>query len=447
MILAGRFRLPVHGAGAGNALNGNVIGFTDLVQGSGASSYDNVNHDNMNRMTSVTPAAGPYDGLAFSWAYDPFGNRKSQTVSGSSSQPIQSTPTFTFTASATNHVDNGSYDSMGNLLADQLNHYAYDAEGRLCAAAPISGGATGYLYDAEGQRWAKGSLSSLSCNYSSNGFAATSTYLLGPADEQLTELDGSGNWKHTNVFAGGGLLATYDSVGTHFALADWLGTKRIQASATGGIDETCLSLPFGDSLTCSGPAADATEHHFTGKERDVESGNDFFLARYLGSTTGRFLSPDYMGIGSDPVPVPSADFENPQSLNLYGYVHNSPLSNIDPDGHDCVVQTVRNPASESVSVTPGSCDSVKTGDGQSKTYIAGTVDTSSIQSNGTGGITFGYTSYTGGGGVADLKGSPYPNQPNLEMNFGNNAEGGQILVGADRLVTNVTIATAAVYGS
>ncbi len=144
-----------------------MIGFTDLVQGQWSLLYDN-----MNRMTVGRPSAGPYNGLAFSWAYDPFGNRKGQTVSGSSSQPIQSTPSFTFTASATNHVDNGSYDAMGNLLADQLNHYAYDAEGRLCAAAPISGGATGYLYDAEGQRWAKGSLNGLSCNFSSNGFAA-----------------------------------------------------------------------------------------------------------------------------------------------------------------------------------------------------------------------------------------------------------------------------------
>jgi hypothetical protein len=41
-------------------------------------------------------------------------------------------------------------------------------------------------------------------------------------------------------------------------------------SLTDGIDETCMSLPFGDSLTCTGP--DATEPHFTGKEHDIESG-------------------------------------------------------------------------------------------------------------------------------------------------------------------------------
>jgi YD repeat-containing protein len=169
-------------------------------------------------------------------------------MSGASSYTMSTSGTVTEggcnqSCHTTNHVDNGSYDAMGNMTHDQLNSSAYDAEGRLCAVAPQAGGATGYLYDAEGQRWAKGSIGSLSCNFSSNGFAATSTYLLGPAGEQLTELNGAGGWVHTNVFAAGSLLATYDSIGTHFALADWLGIKRIQASATGGIDETCMSLP------------------------------------------------------------------------------------------------------------------------------------------------------------------------------------------------------------
>jgi len=45
-------------------------------------------------------------------------------------------------------------------------------------------------------------------------------------------------------------------------------------SASGNEEERCYSYPFGDGLNCTG--ADATEHHFTGKERDQESGNDYF---------------------------------------------------------------------------------------------------------------------------------------------------------------------------
>jgi predicted lipoprotein DUF2380 len=36
-----------------------------------------------------------------------------------------------------------------------------------------------------------------------------------------------------------------------------------------------------------------------------------------------------------PVPVPYADFHDPQSLNLYGYVRNLPTSKVDTDGHEC----------------------------------------------------------------------------------------------------------------
>jgi hypothetical protein len=49
---------------------------------------------------------------------------------------------------------------------------------------------------------------------------------------------------------------------------------------------------------------------------------------------GRFLSPDSGAGATVGVPVPFADLENPQSLNLYSYVGNNPLSRVDVDGHD-----------------------------------------------------------------------------------------------------------------
>ena len=68
----------------------------------------------------------------------------------------------------------------------------------------------------------------------------------------------------------------------------------------------------------------------TGKERDSESGNDYFGARYYASSMGRWLSPDW---SAKIMPVPYAKLDNPQSLNLYAYVGNNPLSRFDPDGH------------------------------------------------------------------------------------------------------------------
>src|SRR5580704_4048944 len=71
----------------------------------------------------------------------------------------------------------------------------------------------------------------------------------------------------------------------------------------------------------------------TGKERDAETGLDYFGARYYSGAQGRFTSPDW---SPAPQAVPYADLSDPQTLNLYGYVRNNPLSRRDTDGHDDV---------------------------------------------------------------------------------------------------------------
>jgi RHS repeat-associated protein len=71
-------------------------------------------------------------------------------------------------------------------------------------------------------------------------------------------------------------------------------------------------------------------HKFTGKERDAESGLDYFGARHYASGLGRFMIPDW---AAKPTAVPYAHYGNPQSLNLYSYVQNNPTTVGDPDGH------------------------------------------------------------------------------------------------------------------
>ncbi len=85
---------------------------------------------------------------------------------------------------------------------------------------------------------------------------------------------------------------------------------------------------FGGGLSCTG--TDATEHHFTTKERDAESGLDYFYARYYSSILARFMTPDW---AAAPTAVPYATFGDPQTLNLYAYVNNNPNTGIDMDGH------------------------------------------------------------------------------------------------------------------
>ena len=83
------------------------------------------------------------------------------------------------------------------------------------------------------------------------------------------------------------------------------------------------------SAICSSGVCFASSH-FTGKERDSESGNDYFGAKYCASAMGRWLSPDW---SAKEEPVPYADLEDPRSLNLYLYMQNNPLGGVDADGH------------------------------------------------------------------------------------------------------------------
>ncbi len=109
---------------------------------------------------------------------------------------------------------------------------------------------------------------------------------------------------------------------------DWLGTERATSDSTGAICQTIYSQPFGDAQQTSGSCSPSA-HFFTGKERDTESGLDYFGARYYGSNMGRFMSPDPSGLLAQ---KPG----DPQSWNLYAYARNNPLIYLDPTGLDCV---------------------------------------------------------------------------------------------------------------
>ncbi len=67
----------------------------------------------------------------------------------------------------------------------------------------------------------------------------------------------------------------------------------------------------------------ATDRQYTGQRNEIGLGLYDYNARYYDPLLGRFLSADSI------VPSPA----NPQSLNRYSYVLNSPLRYTDPSGH------------------------------------------------------------------------------------------------------------------
>ncbi|PYU91807.1 MAG: hypothetical protein DMG25_13665 [Acidobacteria bacterium] len=112
---------------------------------------------------------------------------------------------------------------------------------------------------------------------------------------------------------------------TYFNHADGLGTERARSNVSGTRCETITSLPFGDGQTTGGSCGDPSPDHFTGKERDTETGFDYFPKRYLTSALGRWITPDPAGKGA-------VRLNDPQTWNMYAYVRNNPTTLTDPSG-------------------------------------------------------------------------------------------------------------------
>lgn len=331
--------------------DGNVNSDTDSLTGNWTYTYDT-----LDRLAggSTTQTGNPTPN--YCWSYDPFGNRTQQEASSLSFQSGSGGPTScqpqsggtlatiissygtdnrvaSTNARGTNSVP--YYDDAGNMMTDGVNSYLYDADGRICAVAStaIDGMTilTGYLYDADGVRIGKGSISAWSCDPTVNGYQPLQDFVIGSSGAPVSEVgvdsdDGTLTAQRTYVYAGGKLIATYNPDGLHFRATDWLGSLRASTDAQGTLQSNSSTLPFGDQFTATGNPAD--KYDFTGKERDAESGNDYFGARYYSSSMGRWMSPD-------PSVLDFADLSNPQSLNLYSYVLNNPLKFTDIDGLVC----------------------------------------------------------------------------------------------------------------
>lgn len=287
--------------------NGNVMSVVDNVSSGKTQTYT---YDYLNRITSATTnvTTGP-DAWSQTFSYDAWGNMN------------QSGSLIFSQAFAYNNRLNSSaytYDAAGGLTYDSTHSYAYDAESQIASVDAGGSNPTTYTYDANGNRVRK----STGSNYTEY------VYFGG---EPIAEKDQSGAWTDY-IFAGGKRIAMATgtaSTGTSYFHSDTLGSQRLMTDSSGvavsGTDRTYLPFGWEWNTTTAG-----SHYKFTGKERDSETGNDYFGARYYNASMGRWLSPDW---SMSPSPVPYADLTDPQTLNLYGYVRNRPTFSVDADGH------------------------------------------------------------------------------------------------------------------
>jgi RHS repeat-associated protein len=139
------------------------------------------------------------------------------------------------------------------------------------------------------------------------------------------EYTGAGVWKKLYLSLNGHKFLEYANGTTYFFHADHLGTPRVQSNLAGAVVETWRAYPYGEQWQLTGGAG--ATHRYTGKERDSESANDYFGARYYWSGAGRWLAVDTV-LGNTAYP---------QRLNRFAFNLGDPINHVDPNGANPVI--------------------------------------------------------------------------------------------------------------
>jgi RHS repeat-associated protein len=106
---------------------------------------------------------------------------------------------------------------------------------------------------------------------------------------------------------------------------DAIGSVRMVTDATGAVVARYDYLPFGETWLTNPPNTAPDVRQFAGKEREADTGLDYFGARYYRPQSGRFTS-------VDPVLDLEKATRDPQQWNRYAYARNNSLRYVDPDG-------------------------------------------------------------------------------------------------------------------
>jgi RHS repeat-associated protein len=287
---------------------GHVYSITNNLNSARSQSFG---YDQVNRITSAgtTATTGQFC-WGYKYTYDAWGNLLSQAGWSPNYNGCTETVMATITADGNNHISPFSYDLSGNALNDGTHSYTWDGESQLKSADAQS-----YLYDGDGRRVAK---------------VGGKLYWYGSGGEILSETDAAGTTLNDYIFFGGRRVALVPNVGNpQYFAEDLLGSSRVVVNSTGGVCYDADFTPYGGERAYTNTCTQ-NSYKFEGKERDTETGNDDFGARYYSNRFGRWLSADWSTV---PVAVPYANLANPQTLNLYAMVADDPESFADLDGH------------------------------------------------------------------------------------------------------------------
>ena len=281
-------------------------------------------YDSLYRLTSetITDENGT---TVYTYAYDSVSNRTLKTENGTETAYVYNALNQLVSDSDTSY----EYDLNGNLVrvigTDKSALYEFNAENKLVKATVQNGNLVTvetYTYDYAGNRTSK-------TTTSSNGSVEYVKYL-------------NDNSALTNVLAeigSDGSVQAYYTIGADLISQERNGVVYTylydghvsvvgMTNESGRVTDTYVYDAFGNLIDSTGSTKNY--YRYCGEQFDETTGLYYLRARYMDTTTGRFISQDsYAGSISDPT-----------SLHKYLYANANPVMYSDPSGYMTLAETV-----------------------------------------------------------------------------------------------------------
>jgi RHS repeat-associated protein len=265
-----------------------------------------IGYDNTDQVLSVTGSNTE------GYTYDLNGNRINTGYVTVSGNRLMSDGVYTY-----DYDPEGNRKSRTKIADSSVELYTWDYRNRLksiVSKTSMTGTVTrsvSYEYDVDDQRVSK-------TVTTATGSTTEKYYLDGNQIALVTDGGGNKTFHYLYGLNVDSVLAQDSPSGMVWALADRLGSIDTLTDKDGVVVDKRTFDSFGRVLWETNPLVQF-RYGYTGRERDLESGLEYYRARYYDSNVGRFISVDPMGFGAG-------------DTNLYRYVGNSSTMATDPSG-------------------------------------------------------------------------------------------------------------------
>jgi len=256
-------------------------------------------------------------GTVMDYQYKYYADGSVWQISGVPTTTVNQEVTDSYQVAGTNQLDYSvtnanppvqyGYDANGNTITDGSRTFAYDRHNRLVSITQGAETLAEYAYDFQGRRVKK------------TVGGMTTSYVYDAANNLIAEIAGDGTPLRDYIYLGSEPVAmkVYGTqAGIYYFINDHLGTPQKIVDSNGAMVWEAAYLPFGQAQELL--ATITNNLRFPGQYFDVETGLHYNWLRYYDPSTGRYMTPDPIGLAG--------------GINLYRYAGANPVNYIDPYG-------------------------------------------------------------------------------------------------------------------